>query len=152
MKLISVLMRAIAFLTALIIGVTAGGLAGNVSETSDLDDAVVPVPYYTDSGVRSCWTSKPGVSSTTSTLSIESKPTPSYTDEARAEQTEGTVVLRVTFLASGKIGAIEPIKTLPNGLTEQAVAAAQRIEFKPAIQHGRPISVSKQVEYTFSIY
>lgn len=85
-------------------------------------------------------------------LQILSKPRPGYTEAARSENIQGSVVLRVTFLASGQIGEVTPVKTLPNGLTEQAIAAAKEIRFEPASDNGRPVSVTKQVEYTFSIY
>jgi TonB family protein len=85
-------------------------------------------------------------------IKIISKPRAEYTEEARFNQVQGKVVLRVTFTASGKIGGIFPVKELPDGLTEQAIAAARQIEFKPATRDGVPMSVSKPVEYTFTIY
>jgi TonB family protein len=94
-----------------------------------------------------------GTSSTDNgSLRILHKPRPQYTDEARSNGTEGTVVLRVTFLASGRIGSVQPVKGLDDGLTDQAIAAARRLEFEPAIRNGTPVSVTKTVEYTFSIY
>src|SRR5436190_646308 len=83
---------------------------------------------------------------------IISKPRPGYTDSARQANIQGTVILRVTFLANGSIGGISAVKGLPNGLTEQAIAAARRIAFTPAQANGVPQSVTKQIEYSFSIY
>lgn len=88
----------------------------------------------------------------TSGLAINSKPRPGYTDSARTANIQGTVILRVTFLASGEIGSISPVKGLPNGLTEQAIAAARRISFTPKKVNGIAQSVTRQIEYTFSIY
>lgn len=88
----------------------------------------------------------------TQAMKITSKPKPSYTDAARTNVVQGTVILRVTFLASGQIGSISPVKGLPNGLTEQAIAAAKSIRFEPAKRDGTGLTVTKQVEYTFSIY
>ena len=88
----------------------------------------------------------------TQALKILAKPKPSYTDAARQNQVQGTVILRVTFLASGGIGSISSVKGLPNGLTEQAIAAARSIRFEPAKRGGIGQTVTKQVEYTFSIY
>ncbi len=85
-------------------------------------------------------------------LKILSKPRPGYTDAARTNNIQGTVILRVTFLASGQIGSISPVKGLPNGLTEQAIAAARRINFEPAKVNGLGQTVTKQIEYSFSIY
>lgn len=96
--------------------------------------------------------SPPPPAGVTQAMKILSKPKPSYTDSARQNQVQGTVILRVTFLASGAIGSISPVKGLPNGLTEQAIAAARSIRFEPAKRGGIGQTVTKQVEYTFSIY
>jgi len=87
-----------------------------------------------------------------SDVKIISKPRPGYTDSARQANTQGTVLLNVTFLASGQIGSVVPVKSLPNGLTEQAMAAARRISFEPAKENGIPVTVSKIIDYPFSIY
>jgi protein TonB len=87
-----------------------------------------------------------------SPFKILSKPRPGYTDAARQNNVQGTVILRVTFLASGQVGSISAVKGLPNGLTEMAIAAARRISFTPAKVNGSAQAVTKQIEYTFSIY
>lgn len=85
-------------------------------------------------------------------LMIVAKPRPSYTDSSRQVNIQGTVILRTTFLANGSIGAVSVVKSLPYGLTEHAIAAARRIVFLPAQPDGVNFAVTKQVEYTFSIY
>ncbi len=85
-------------------------------------------------------------------LTILAKPRPGYTDEARQSSVQGTVVLQVTFLANGGIGAVTPVKTLPHGMTENTVAAVRRISFLPARVNGKPVDTVRQVEYRFSIY
>jgi TonB family protein len=85
-------------------------------------------------------------------VKILSKPRANYTDAARQNQVQGKVVLRVTFSANGAIGNISVISGLPNGLTEQAIAAARGIRFEPAKRGGVPYAVTKPVEYTFTIY
>lgn len=85
-------------------------------------------------------------------LRIISKPRPSYTDAARQNQVTGVVRLKVTFLASGQIGSISPVSGLSYGLTEQAIAAARQIKFEPQKVNGQPQTVSKTIEYSFSIY
>lgn len=85
-------------------------------------------------------------------IKILSKPRPGYTDAARQNNVQGTVILRVTFLASGQVGSVSAVKGLPNGLTEMAIAAAKRISFTPAKVNGVPQAVTRQIEYTFSIY
>ena len=85
-------------------------------------------------------------------VKILSKPRANYTDEARATQIQGKVVLRVTFRANGSIGAISVISGLGYGLTQQAINAAKGIRFEPAKLNGKPYTVTKPVEYTFTIY
>ena len=85
-------------------------------------------------------------------LRIIVKPNPKYTEAARQATIQGTVALRVTFLANGGIGNISPVSALPYGLTEQAIAAASKIVFIPAKKNGVSHSVSKILQYTFSIY
>ncbi|MDQ3087918.1 MAG: energy transducer TonB [Acidobacteriota bacterium] len=80
------------------------------------------------------------------------KQPPPYTEAARKAQNQGTVRLRVTFLATGGIGDIRILNALPNGLTEQAIAAAAKIAFIPAKSNGTPITVVKQVEYSFRLF
>ncbi|HEX8288110.1 MAG TPA: TonB family protein [Pyrinomonadaceae bacterium] len=92
---------------------------------------------------------KPAV---TTAMRIVSKPRANYTDAARQNQVQGTVTLRVTFLASGQIGSISPVSGLPYGLTEQAIAAARQIRFEPQMVNGSPVAVTKQVQYSFTIY
>ena len=62
------------------------------------------------------------------------------------------MTLRVTFNANGTIGGISAVSGLPNGLTEQAIAAARGIRFEPAKKNGVPYTVTKQVAYTFTLY
>lgn len=85
-------------------------------------------------------------------LKIIVKTYPSYTETARKSGVQGTVRLRITFLASGGIGNISVLNALPDGLTEQAIAAASKIVFIPAKRNNKPISVAKQVEYSFVLF
>jgi TonB family protein len=83
---------------------------------------------------------------------ISSKPKPVYTDAARQNQVVGVVVLKVILKFDGSVGSISVVSGLPNGLTEQAIAAARKIKFTPAQKDGVPVSVSVQVEYVFNLY
>lgn len=88
----------------------------------------------------------------TTPLRIISKPKATYTDAARTANIQGSVRLKITFLASGEIGSITPITRLPNGLTEQAIAAARQIKFEPARVNGVPVSKVVTFDYGFNIY
>lgn len=90
-------------------------------------------------------------SAITTPLRILLKPSADYTTAARDNKVTGTVILRVTFLETGTIGAVRAVKGLPFGLTEQAMNAAKGIRFEPAKRNGVPTTVTKQMEYTFNI-
>ena len=88
----------------------------------------------------------------TKAIQILSKPRATYTDAARTNNVQGKVLVRVTFLANGRIGSVSAVKGLPYGLTERALAAARRIRFKPAMRNGQPYPVTKRIQYSFTIY
>jgi TonB family protein len=83
---------------------------------------------------------------------VISKPMARYTDAARQAKVQGNVQLRITFLASGGVGSVTVLRELPNGLTEQAVAAAKRVSFLPKRVNGVPVTVAVTFEYGFHIY
>lgn len=88
----------------------------------------------------------------TTNVRIISQPKPPYTEEARKNQINGTVVLRVIFNKDGTIGGITTVRGLGFGLTEQAIAAARRITFEPAKRGGVPYTVTKPMQFTFTLY
>jgi TonB family protein len=94
----------------------------------------------------------PAAQDDASNIRLLSKPRPTYTDEARQNGTEGTVRLRVTFLSTGEVGTVQAMTSLPDGLTERAIEAAKQIQFEPSRVNGTPVTITKQIEYTFSIY
>jgi len=106
----------------------------------------------TSSGANQAPPTAPILPLQTKGLSLLSKPKPAYTDFARFYQITGIVRTRVIFLASGAIGSVTPVTKLPFGLTNQAVTAARGIQFEPALKSGYPISVTKLIEYSFTIY
>jgi TonB family protein len=85
-------------------------------------------------------------------LTLAIKPRASYTEAARQAGIQGTVVLKVVFMANGGIGSVVVVRGLPLGLTEEAVKAAVKMFFLPARRAGARYSVVKTVEYNFSIY
>ena len=85
-------------------------------------------------------------------LKILSKPRAEYTNLARFYEISGRVRVRVTFLATGEIGAVEVLSKVPFGLTAEAVKAARAIQFAPATRDGKPFNTVAMVEYGFTIY
>jgi TonB family protein len=75
-----------------------------------------------------------------------------YTEEARQNKIQGTVVLQVVFNVNGSISDVRVIRGLPDGLTEKAIEAAKKIRFNPAVKNGAPVSVRGSLEFTFNLY
>ena len=82
---------------------------------------------------------------------INEKPEAEYTEAARRNGTEGSVVLQLTLTSRGTVSVDHVVRGLPDGLTEKAVEAARRIKFTPAEMDGRPVSVVRNVEYVFAL-
>jgi TonB family protein len=95
---------------------------------------------------------KPGGSGPNEPVRLYLKPRALYTEMARKNGVEGKVQLRVVLAANGGIANVTPISELPYGLTEQAIAAARKIVFRPARRNGVKINVMKIFEYTFTMY
>jgi TonB family protein len=77
------------------------------------------------------------------------KERPKYTEDALQNRIEGTVVLNVMFTADGKIRNIRVVRGLPDGLSEKAIEAAQKIRFNPAVKDGVPVNVRGNLEFNF---
>ena len=75
-----------------------------------------------------------------------------YTEEARQNKVQGTVVLQVVFHINGSITDVKVVRGLPDGLTEKAIEAARKIRFNPAVKNGTPVSVRGQLEFSFNLY
>jgi TonB family protein len=72
-----------------------------------------------------------------------------YTEDARRNRIEGTVVLNVVFAPNGAINSIRVVQGLPDGLTEKAIEAARKIRFQPAVNNGAPVSFRGDLSFTF---
>ncbi|MGH9753724.1 MAG: energy transducer TonB [Blastocatellia bacterium] len=75
-----------------------------------------------------------------------------YTEEARQNKIQGSVVLQVVFNVNGSITDIKVIRGLPDGLTEKAIEAAKKIRFNPAVKNGVPVSVRGTLDFAFNLY
>lgn len=80
------------------------------------------------------------------------KSPPSYTNGARTIGEQGIIRLRLDFSQAGYISKIAFLNSLREGLLRQAIFAALRIKFLPQEKDDRPQTVTKIVEYSFSIY
>jgi TonB family protein len=88
----------------------------------------------------------------TNKVRILTKPEPGYTEEARMSGLEGMVILRAVFSSNGTVEHILVLRSLPGGLTGQAIQAARKIRFTPATKDGKPVSMILELQYNFSLY
>ena len=84
-------------------------------------------------------------------VQIKEKPQPQYTQEARNLKIEGEVHLKVVFQADGRVHVLQVVHGLGHGLDEAAMAAAQKIRFKPAQRDGRPCDMTATVHIMFQL-
>jgi TonB family protein len=87
----------------------------------------------------------------TTAVEITYKPQPVYTDEARGLKLEGEVLLEVMFNANGTLHVNRVVRGLGHGLDEAAVAAANKMRFKPALRMGQPIDSTAVVHVVFQL-
>ena len=100
---------------------------------------------------------KPGVQRTldsgpaTTSVEIIFKPNPAYTEEARGLKLEGEVLLEVLFGANGQLHVNRVVRGLGHGLDENAIAAANKMRFKPALRNGQPVDSTAIVHVVFQL-
>jgi len=87
----------------------------------------------------------------TTSVEITYKPNPAYTDEAKTLKLEGEVLLEVEFLASGQLHVNRVVRGLGHGLDETAVAAANKMRFKPAMRNGQAMDSTAIVHVVFQL-
>lgn len=87
----------------------------------------------------------------TTPVEITFKPNPVYTDEARSLKLEGEVLLEVSFSANGTLHVNRVVRGLGHGLDEAAIAAANKMRFKPALRSGQPVDSTAVVHVTFQM-
>jgi TonB family protein len=87
----------------------------------------------------------------TTPVEILFKPNPIYTPEARAAKIEGEVLIEVMFGANSHLEVNRVVRGLGHGLDEAAVAAANRMRFKPALRNGQPVDSTAIVHVVFQL-
>jgi TonB family protein len=87
----------------------------------------------------------------TSPVEITFKPSPVYTEEARQLRLEGEVLLEVMFGANGQLHVDRVVRGMGHGLDEAAIAAANKIRFKPAQRNGQAMDSTAVVHVVFQL-
>jgi TonB family protein len=84
-------------------------------------------------------------------VEITFKPNPVYTEEARNLKLEGEVLLEVEFAANGQLHVNRVVRGLGHGLDEAAIAAANKMHFKPAQRNGQAVESTAIVHVVFQL-
>ena len=79
-------------------------------------------------------------------------PNPDYTQIARMEKIQGTVILWAVVGADGKPEKVCVVRPIGWGLDQRAVEAVQQWRFDPAKRDGVPVAVQINVEVNFKLY
>jgi hypothetical protein len=80
-------------------------------------------------------------------------PAASYNDVAVHQKVQGTVILIAIIGTDGRAHEIAAIKTMPYGLTKNAMEAVSRWKFAPAVDsNGKPVAVRQTIEVSFHLY
>ena len=145
------LKRVLPFTLTFILGAAVAGIAGLLRPGGDRSYVALERHSYGWGEGRSCRTTvkRHKLLAESKPLAINHRPNAVYTAEARRRAHTGTVRLRVTFGADGKVKAVETLQGQPYGLTQSAERAAWRTNFTPALENGLPISVTRVIEYDF---
>jgi len=105
----------------------------------ELAQGAVKTPRQLDSGLP------------TNPVEVSFKPNPVYTEEARQLRLEGEVLLEVMFAANGQLHVNRVVRGLGHGLDEAAVAAANKMRFKPALRNGQAVDSTAIVHVVFQL-
>jgi TonB family protein len=77
---------------------------------------------------------------------------PKYTDEARRQGLNGTVVLQAVIKTDGTIDILSVVRGMPLGLTENAIQALKQWQFRPGNKDGKDVDILvNNIEINFEL-
>ncbi len=76
---------------------------------------------------------------------------PDYTDQAKDANIEGTVVLAIEVGPDGKAHNIRVLRSLDQGLDQNAIEAVRQWRFKSGTKDGEPVTVRANVEVNYRL-
>lgn len=78
-------------------------------------------------------------------------PDPKYSEDARRDHVEGTVILFVKLSAQGRPQEICVVRPLGHGLDQEAIDAVREWRFEPARRGSEPVPVQVNIEVNFRL-
>jgi TonB family protein len=82
---------------------------------------------------------------------ITYQPDPEYSEQARAEKLQGTLLLDALISADGCVRELRLVRRLGLGLDEKAIKAVLGWKFDPAKQDGKLVAVRVNIEVSFRL-
>jgi TonB family protein len=79
-------------------------------------------------------------------------PVPEMSEEAKREKISGNVLVNLWVDENGNPTHVRVRRGAGHGLDENAVEAVKQYKFKPAMEDGKPVMVSLNVEVNFQIF
>jgi TonB family protein len=77
---------------------------------------------------------------------------PKYTDEARRQGLNGTVILQAVIKTDGTIDILSVVRGMPLGLTENAIEALKQWQFRPGNKDGKDVDILvNNIEINFEL-
>jgi TonB family protein len=124
--------------------------AGREAGSSDTADNMPAAGEGTGAGTGTGVGTIHGIGGPTKPRAIYT-PIPEFSDQARKDHVQGTVVLKVTVDANGDVADVKVTKGLGSGLDEKAVEAVRTWKFKPGTEDGTPVRSEIDVEVSFHL-
>lgn len=79
-------------------------------------------------------------------------PEPDYSEEARKQKFQGTVVLQIVVGPDGQPSHVKVVRSVGLGLDEKAIEAVSQWRFEPGTKDGRPVAVVVNIQVNFRLY
>ncbi|HEY1760333.1 MAG TPA: energy transducer TonB [Bryobacteraceae bacterium] len=76
---------------------------------------------------------------------------PEYTEAARTAKVSGSVLLKLTVDENGDAQDIQVVRSLDEGLDQNAIEAVRQWRFAPGTEDGKPVAVSANIEVNFKL-
>ena len=78
-------------------------------------------------------------------------PRPNYTEAARQNKIQGNIRAKVLVGPDGGVRKVTLLSHLPDGLDEEAIAAAYKLRFRPAMKNGQGVAFWVTVDIGFTL-
>ncbi len=133
--------------------VTVVGKSFMPNLTQGEDPIVASIPHPFDEVVATVDPTQPALSEKPDRdVTILYRPRPRFPTDSSGTRSDQIIKLKVTFLANAEIGKIDPVSSGDRAFQDSCIATAKKMIFIPAIKGGKPVTVTKQIEYSFSRY